>query len=448
VVASWSPDGDRIATVSWDGAVTIWHATNGEAVFELGGKQDGEFGGGVWWSPDGRRVVVAKVSLFDKGTVQVWDASTGTSLLKVEGTAMGSAAINPDGTRLLTGSFNQTAQLWDTAIGRLAGALKGHRPEEPDPIGAPVRGAAFSPDESRLLTYGWQSNIITIWDARAGTELGRFRGGDGQIESAAWSPDGGRFVAVAGDLIIVFDARTCSALLTFRWLTKGEGGHVKSLSFSPDGTRLLGATSNFLSAKNNGQVKIWDAATGAEIRTLPRLGTSASWSPDGSRLLTGCEISGERMVGGRPALVAAVWDARTGAEIIAIPDAGNVPTAAWSPDGSRLVAGGKIWDAHKGTHLATLSRTDLEEISWNPDGSRLVAPGPNGTTIVLDAASGVEVLALKSPTEVVRSASWSPDGSRIRAVSSDGTIRIWDARPVNTGVVPENVPRPPWLVRP
>ena len=59
---------------------------------------------------------------------------------------------------------------------------------------------------------------------------------------------------------------------------KGHTGPVSSASFSPDGSRLVTASHDIT-------VKVWDAKTGAVIATLKGHAgpvTSASFSPDGS----------------------------------------------------------------------------------------------------------------------------------------------------------------------
>jgi WD40 repeat protein len=88
---------------------------------------------------------------------------------------------------------------------------------------------------------------------------------------------------------------------------------------------------------------VWDAQTGAILLTLTGHTSdvfSASFSPDGSRIVT---ASLDR--------TAKVWDARTGAEVLTLKGRTNgVYSASFSPDGSRIVTAGtdgtaKVWDA-------------------------------------------------------------------------------------------------------
>jgi WD40 repeat protein len=88
---------------------------------------------------------------------------------------------------------------------------------------------------------------------------------------------------------------------------------------------------------------VWDAKTTAEVLTLRgHTGRvyAASWSPDGSRLVTGSQDN-----------TAKVWDAKTGAEVLTLRGHTAAVTAAVrSPDGSRLLTASdddtaKVWDA-------------------------------------------------------------------------------------------------------
>jgi WD40 repeat protein len=54
------------------------------------------------------------------------------------------AAFSPDGQRIVTGSGDKTARVWNAANGQLLATLVGHT--------APVWHAAFSPDGQRIAT--------------------------------------------------------------------------------------------------------------------------------------------------------------------------------------------------------------------------------------------------------------------------------------------------------
>ena len=66
--------------------------------------------------------------------------------------------------------------------------------------------------------------------------------------------------------------------------------------------------------------------------------------------------------------------------------------------------------------------------AFSPDGSRIVTASGDGTARIWDAATGKEIVVLRSHDAAVTSAAFSSDGSRIVTASDDKTARIWDAR--------------------
>ena len=57
----------------------------------------------------------------------------------------------------------------------------------------PVTSAAFSPDGTRILTGSWD-RTARVWDARTGTTLFELKGHTGGVNSVAFSPDGLRIL--------------------------------------------------------------------------------------------------------------------------------------------------------------------------------------------------------------------------------------------------------------
>jgi tetratricopeptide (TPR) repeat protein len=190
--ATFSPDGTRIVTASWDNTAKVWDAKNGTAILTLKGHTFPV--SSATYSPDGRRIVTAS---YDK-TAKVWDARTGAEILSLKGHTgeVDSASFSPDGRRIVTASYDKTAKVWDARTGTEIFTLKGHTNR--------VSSATYCPDGTRIVTASW--GTVKVWDARTGTETLSLKVRT-SVHAASFSPDGTRIVTASGEGTKVWDAR-------------------------------------------------------------------------------------------------------------------------------------------------------------------------------------------------------------------------------------------------
>jgi WD40 repeat protein len=149
------------------------------------------------FSPDGTRILTAS---FDT-TAKIWDATTGRRLLTLapHPAAVNAAAFSPDGKRVATVCLDGSVLLWDAAKTGKPRAFAGH-------AGKRANSVAFNRDGSRLLTTG-DDHSAKIWDVATGELLLSFEKHDDIVVNAAFSPDGHRVVTASKDrTAVVFDA--------------------------------------------------------------------------------------------------------------------------------------------------------------------------------------------------------------------------------------------------
>jgi hypothetical protein len=108
------------------------------------------------------------------------------------GAPITSVAFSPDGARVLAGSWDNTARLWDAATGKEIRSFKGHEGH--------VNAVAFSPDGARVLTRSWDKTA-RLWDAATGKEIRAFKAHERVVSSVAFSPDGARVLTESADNI-------------------------------------------------------------------------------------------------------------------------------------------------------------------------------------------------------------------------------------------------------
>jgi WD40 repeat protein/serine/threonine protein kinase len=195
---------------------------------------------------------------------------------------------------------------------------------------------------------------------------------------------------------------------------------VSSASWSPDGKRIV-------TACFDGTARVWSADGTGEPRVLrghERGVTSAAFSPDGRRIVTSSWDKTTR-----------VWSADgTGEPLVLRGHEGLVYSAAFSPDGQRIVTASddktaRVWNAD-GTGEALVLRGHevwVATASFSPDGKRIVTASKDKTARVWNADGTGEPLVFRSHDDEVTSASFSPDGKHIITTSDDKTAHVWNA---------------------
>jgi WD40 repeat protein/tRNA A-37 threonylcarbamoyl transferase component Bud32 len=354
------------------------------------------------FSPDGTRLLTAS---FDK-TARIWDARTGALLATLQhGDVVGHAAFSPDGTRVVTGSFDNTAAVWDAATGARLHVLEHH---------APLGCTVFSPDGKTILTTS-SDDTVALWDTATGAQRVALHSDGASVHGCTFSRDGARIAAgYSTGIIRVWEASSGHPIAELHGT-----GNPWALRFSPDGTRLLATT-------REPTATIWDLASGRVLATLRHEANvnSAEWSPDGKRITT---AANDR--------IASIWDASSGDKVVELRGhAAGVNHAVYSPDGRTIAtvsddATVRLWDATTGAPLARWlgHRNQVTDAAFDRSGLRLVSISDDGSAIVWDASPQERVVRLAGHTGVVEVAAFSPDGAHVVTAGRDATARVWDA---------------------
>jgi WD40 repeat protein/serine/threonine protein kinase len=381
-----SPDGRMLASASLDGTIRLWDATplagNEGQEIRTFREHKGEVSC-LAISPDSSWIASAGVD----PTVYVWDAKTGQVIQTISdfNQAVFWMAFSPDGRCLAAIGGGQgselafTIRVWDSQTGQTVLLLR--KPQE-------IRSLAFSPD-GRWLALGLDDGTVKLVNARTGQEIGfedkchresvwggiAFRpdgrhlasvGREGTVAvrdvmPAYQSPGGWRAwllmlglcppAAGSGHLPLAANVQlaVCSEITRPHPIfTLRSAEHpFSSVAYSSDSQRLV-------TASTDGQLTLWDAETGKEIRTVrgPIDGehfageNAAAFTPDGRGIVA---VSADCAV--------RVWDATTLKVIETFRGhRGPIIVLAVSRDGKFFVTASedktvKVWDL---THLGAV----------------------------------------------------------------------------------------------
>jgi WD40 repeat protein len=271
---AWNEDGTALAAGGTAGVKTL-DASSGIVLSNIGPERAAnwsQFSPTFDWRPANHTIAVQRskaVVLFDDRTLQE------THVLSPLENATRSVALSPDGLRVATTSWDETAN-GDEAILQIYNVATGEE-QLVTGLHADLFGSLrWSPDGARLAVAGW--NRCVIIDSTSGQQLGSYLGnGWGWAHSIAWNPAGDRLALACMDRTLrIVDAVAGTELAVL----PGHTGAVLSVCWNPDGSRLA-------SGGEDRMVRIWEPATGAMLLVLNEHKThvnAVAWSPDGLRL--------------------------------------------------------------------------------------------------------------------------------------------------------------------
>jgi WD40 repeat protein len=419
---SFSPDGRRVVTASWDHTARVWDLSGPRPVATvLEGHKDVVLAAS--FSPDGRRIVTASKD----HTARVWDLSgPRPTAMVLEGhtETVLEASFSPDGQRVVTASEDGNARVWDLSGPRpVATVLKGHT--------AYVLAASFSQDGRRIVTASID-RTARVWDLSGPRPVATvLEGHKGIVTAASFSPDGRRVVTASDDETArVWDLSGPRPVAT---VLDGHGHGVTTASFSSDG-RLV------VTGSGDGGVRVWDLSGPAPVATqLDEQGDYrpvrvALFSPDGHSVVTASDED-----------IARVWDLTAPSPVAKVLKLdGRAYWASFSGDRPRVVTEAQdhtveIWEVSDMHPFATILAGHMDVVfaaSFSPDGRRVLTASKDLTARVWDLSDPRPVAkVLEGHTARITAASFSPDGLSVVTASDDDTARVWDLsgpRPVAT----------------
>lgn len=415
--------------------------------------------GAMEFSPDGRFLL----EQFDRSEIRVWDLRQGLPHRKwTAKQARGSplalsrdgerawvrAADNPKAIRLLDGPTNGARTLAGHST-RVSSAVPGPAgtlvsgdeggglilwPDgagDDDDNGAPLNTwslpsridvLAVSPDGSNIAA-GCRDGLIWLVNQNSG-ERRSLKGHTAGLAHLAFSPDGKRLASGDTDQVLkVWETRPVAT-------PKAPAVPVQSLRrvvYSPNG--------KWLAMIGDRATRIRDLSGERDEVRLPYPGWGLVFSPDSRLLAIGAETGA-----GRHSI--RFWNLREEREEAAIPSPWEIASLAYSPDGSRLVAGkgipmgrysGKhptpytVWNLANRTPVASVSvsRRSITDIVFNRDGSMMATVDHDGWLRLWETRSWGQLRGTRVGGAALRALVMTPGGDRLVTGGARDAVELW-----------------------
>ncbi len=287
-----------------------------------------------------------------------------------------------------------------------------------------IRSLAYSPDGRQLVTAG-EDGIVRTWSATDGSGVENYKGHAGAVKAVAFA--GSAVVSVGSDSkTLVWDTQPEWKLVRTIGSANGASpltGRVNTVAFSPDGKTLATGSGE---PSRSGELKLWDAATGALVREFKNAHSDTVQSVDFSG-------DGKLMVSGAADRFVKVWNVADAKFVKSFEGhTHQVLGVTLKRDGRIIASAGadnavKVWSLVTGEVVRTIQGFSKEATSINHVGvgDQFLATGGDGKVRLINEGGG-DARTFAGASDFMYAGAATPDGKVVIAGGQDGVLRVWN----------------------
>jgi WD40 repeat protein len=388
----FAPAGDFL-TASPGGSVDLWNLNSGEHIRSFGGIAAHPFTILDIWLPNEATVA----ALCSNGDVYLWNLYTAELQRVISGNPIITGKGIPNEFLTIGADLDYTVQIRQLPGGDIVRAFKGHTTST-------HTGVAFSPDGRYILSGGVES-AVRLWNRETAEPVREFLTSPAGTATVAFSPDGSKVLSTIGfptPAAQLWNTETGQLEREFKWTS----GWPTGAALSKDGSKLAATAQDH-------RIRIFEAATGALLRTLSKPGaTRLAFSPSAPLVVVGASD-----------FSATIFNYNTGENLHNFhANAGPVTSVHFSPGGAAILIAWQDGLIRLYNALTLELQKEfqvqaafLDAATFSPDGQYILTAEnfPSYTATIWDAKTGQSVRSFPGHRWVVGAVAFSSDGRSI-----------------------------------